>query len=260
MPAAYVAADGIKGGEVYSEWFRTSSGGRPNGYPDYGLTVGTEFSRCKTCHGWDGLGSAGSYANRTGQSTGAATRPDVAPTNLRSVAAGATHQELFDAIIRPSGRFMNSPDSRHPDYTAFLTDAQVWNLVKFMREEWINSNDLYEMTIVGAPMHYEWNGTAWVRVSPTISYANIGKNGSAAAGNALYTARCAVCHGANGKLITVDGAAYAGIGGFLRAKPHEAWFKIKFGQPPTMLPGLVTSTTEMRDLYKAIADNVAFPD
>lgn len=263
VPAGYNSANGIMGGQIYSEWYRPESGGPDAGFGAYGLSVGSEFTRCKSCHGWDGLGSAGAYANRTGQSTGTATRPDVSPVNLRTAAGSLSHQELFDAIVRPSGRFMNSPDSRHPDHTAYLSDAQVWHLVKFMREEWINSNDLYEMTIVGAPMHYKWDGTAWVRVSPNITFANIGRSGDATAGAALFAARCQSCHGTDGKQIKVDDGAFAGVGSFLRAKPHEAWFKIKFGQAgsvPLMGPGLVTSATEMRDLYKALADTTAFPD
>lgn len=60
-------------------------------------------------------------------------------------------------------------------------------------------------------------------------------------------------------MIPVDSAAFAGVGRYLRAKPNEAWIKIKYGRAG-MMPGLVISTTEMQDLYKAMADTVAFPD
>lgn len=262
MPAGYVSADVLKGGRAFSEWFVSEAGGLGTYAAYTSLTVGNEFARCKSCHGWDGLGSAGSYAARTGQSTGTGTRPDVSGVNLRTASANSTHQELFDNIIRPSGRFINSPDSRHPDYTAVLTDAQLWDLVKFMREGWMNSNDLYDMTIVGAPMYYGSNpdgGTTDVLVKPTVTYANIGKSGVASAGATAYATKCASCHGANGKQITVDGAAFAGVGGYLRAKPNEAWFKIKFGRAG-MAPGLVSTTAEMQDMYKALADTALFPD
>ena len=72
-PAAYAAADGIKGGAAYSEWFGTNGAGKGT-LALYSVTTGAEFVRCKSCHGWDGLGTKGSYANRTGLSTGTATR------------------------------------------------------------------------------------------------------------------------------------------------------------------------------------------
>lgn len=86
VPAAYQAADGIAGGAAYSKWWTAEAGG-PGDQPD--TAVKSDFYRCKSCHAWDGLGNAASYANRTGQSTGKSTRPDVAAVNLRSTAVSA---------------------------------------------------------------------------------------------------------------------------------------------------------------------------
>jgi len=176
-----VAADGIRGGAAYNERFAPAGGGDGT-LAGYGVTSGAEFTRCKSCHAWDGLGNAGSYANRTGIGSGTATRPDVSDANLRAAAATNTPRELFDLVTSPWGRPMNAAsDSRHPDYTGYLEDGQVWDLVKFMREEWVDSNELYDLAVSGAAMHYADVDGAWTLVKPTSTYSNIGKDGDAAA-------------------------------------------------------------------------------
>lgn len=256
-PSAYAAADGVKGGAAFSEWF-TATGGGKGKLTDHGVTNGSEFVRCKSCHGWDGLGNVGSYADRTGLSTGTASRPDVADVNLRVAAKTMSHQDLHDMIAAPWGRPINAAsDSRHPDYSAMLTEAQIWNLVKFMKEEWIAPNDLYDLQVSGAPMHYEVVNGVNTLIKPKLTYTNIGKDGDAAAGTVVYKAKCESCHGADGKAVAIEGMS---LGQFVRAKPHEAWFKTKFGQSTVMAPGLITSTKDLKDLYKMMADASAFPN
>lgn len=256
-PAAYTAADGFAGGAAYSEWYYGDGGGLGE-LADYAVTAQSDFTRCKACHGWDGLGNAGSYANRTGVSTGKSSRPDVSGVNLRATAVSAGYDELFDLIERPDGRYMNSDDSRHPDYSEYLTEEQVWNLVKFMREEWVNPNDLYDLSISGEYMHYEYDATlGWVLYSPTLTYSNIGALGDAANGATLVDASCALCHGADGTGLDLEGMT---LGGFVRAKPNEAWFKIKFGNSGLMTPGLITATSDLQDIYAVLADEAQFPD
>lgn len=257
VPAAYTAADGLAGGAAYSQWYSKDGGGNDT-LASYGVTVAADFIRCKACHGWDGVGSAGSYANRTGVSSGSASRPDVSDANLRRAVVSATYQELYDLVARQAGRTLNSASSGHPNYSAVLTESQVWNIVKFLREEFVNTNELYDLQISGAAMHYEWDGTAWVLRSPSVTYSDIGKNGNASNGRSIYNANCLDCHGTDGKTLPVGGLS--GIGQFTRSKPNEAWFKVKFGQPPAMDPGLVTTTSDLKDLYKALADTVAFPN
>ena len=47
----------------------------------------------------------------------------------------------------------------------------------------------------------------------------------------------------------------------MREKPNEAWFKAKFGEPGTgMLPGLVSETSDLQDLYAALANSENFPN
>ena len=148
-------------------------------------------------------------------------------------------------------------DSRHPDFSTYLQPAQVWNLVKFLREELVRPNELYDLQVAGAPMHYEDIAGVRTLVSPTLTYTNLGTTGSGPAGKTLYTAKCAGCHGADGKTVTMEAMS---LGQFVRAKPHEAWFKVKFGQGTVMAPGLVTATSDLKNLYKALASTTDFPD
>lgn len=254
IPAAYTAADGVLGGVAYAKWWVTEangSGTQPT------TTVAADFYRCKSCHGWDGLGSEGAYADRTGQSTGKATRPDVTAVNLRASALRESPTELFNLIARPSGRTIDAADNTHPAFADLLTDAQIWNLVKFMREEWIEPTDLYTMKVEGPKMHWDYAIAPAVLVTPSRTYTNIGIGGDAARGDSLYTSTCAGCHSA-------DGIAFGkSVGGLIRSKPHEIWLKIVFGEPGTgMTPGsTLTDLQDLKDLFKALADDpVKYPD
>lgn len=254
LPQAYIDADGILGGAAYSQWWVTDAGGSGAS----GATVPADFHRCKACHAWDGMGNAASYADRTGQSTLTATRPDVSAVNLRSSAVSNTVQALFDLVVHTPGRTIDATDNTHPDYSDVLTVGQVWNLVKFMREEWVEPSLLYDLEVSGPAMFVDYTVDPPVVVKPTLTYSNIGALGDAGNGAIVYAAGCASCHGADGTALAIEGGS---LGGFVRSKPYEAWFKIKFGQPGTgMSPGLVTETSDLQHLYAAIADPVAFPD
>ncbi len=254
-PQDYIDADGLAGGAAYSKWWTTEAGGAGT-QPT--TTAAADFYRCKACHAWDGLGNAASYANRTGQSTGRATRPDVSLINLRSSVNSESFMELFSLIRHAGARGIDATDNTHPDFSDLLTDAQVWNLVKFMREEWVAPNLLYDLEVSGAGMYWDYSVTPAVLISPTLTFSNIGASGDEANGGALVSARCATCHGADGTSIDIGGRS---LGQFVREKPHEAWFKAKFGEAGTgMNPGLVSETSDLQDMYAALANAANFPD
>lgn len=254
-PAAYLAANGIAGGAAYSQWWTTEAGGSGT---QPATTASAEFYRCKACHGWDGLGNAGSYASRTGQSTGTPNRPDVSWVNLRSAVKSESYQELFDLVRHVGARNIDAMDNTHPGYPGHLSDSQVWNIVKFMREEWVDPNLLYDLAVTGPTMHWDYSVDPPVLIKPGVTYGNIGAGGNESNGQTLYASRCASCHGADGIMLDIEGMS---LGQFLRAKPNEAWFKAKFGQPGTgMNPGLVASTSDLQDLYKTLANAGNFPD
>ena len=254
-PQAYVDADGIAGGAAYSKWWTSEADGTGT-QPT--TTVASDFYRCKACHAWDGLGNAASYADRTGQSTGKATRPDVSAINLRSTVSSESFQELFDLVRHDGARDIDASDNTHPDFSNLLSDAQVWNLIKFMREEWVAPNLLYDLEVSGPVMFWDYSVDPPVLVSPTLTFSSIGALGNEANGQTIVSASCASCHGADGTTLDIGGRS---LGQFVREKPHEAWFKAKFGEPGTgMMPGLVSSTSDLQDLYAALANATNFPD
>ncbi len=254
IPAEYTAASGILGGAGYIKFWTTDAGGSGT----EPTAPSADFIRCKACHAWDGLGNAASYADRTGQSTGKSTRPDVSPVNLRSTTALSTVSDLFDLVEHSWGRPMDAASNEMPNYNSALTTDQKWNLVKFMKEEWVDPAELYDLTVTGPPIY--WDDAGDSAVTPILTYSNIGKDGNAANGDALFTTNCVSCHGADGKQREVGGKT--GVGQFVRQKPHEAWFKIKFGEPGTgMNPGaLLSSTSDLKDLYKALTNDTKYPD
>jgi mono/diheme cytochrome c family protein len=253
-PAEYDNADGIAGGAAYGKWWTTEAGG---GGTQPVTSVGADFYRCKACHAWDGMGNAASYADRTGQSTLEPARPDVSSVSLRSTANSESVQELFDLIRHVGARGIDASDNTHPDYSQELTDDQVWNIVKFMREEWVAPNLLYDLEVSGPKMYVDYTLDPPVVVKPTLTFSEVGAMGDEANGQAIYTARCESCHGVDGTDEDIGGRS---LGQFVREKPHEAWFKAKFGEPGKMDPGLVTSTSDLQDLYKALANSTNFPD
>lgn len=253
-PQAYRDANGLAGGAAYSQWWTVDAGGSGT-QPT--TTAGADYYRCKACHGWDGLGTAGSYANRTGKSTGAASRPDVSAADLRAAAESKNYQDLYDLVANAGGRAIDATENTHPDFATVLSEAQIWNIVKFMREEWIDPDLLYDLTIDGLPIYTDNNVNPPVVVKPTLTYSNIGALGDEAAGKTLYATKCATCHGADGTTIVIEEMA---LGQFLRSKPNESWFKIKFGVPGKMPVGLVTETSDLQDLYRALANPVSFPN
>ncbi|MEJ2240330.1 MAG: c-type cytochrome [Gemmatimonadales bacterium] len=255
VPAEYTAADGILGGAAYSKWWTTDAGGSGT-QPT--TTAEADFYRCKACHAWDGEGNAASYANRTGQSTLNPARPDVSLVNLRSTPANQTYEGLFDLVMHVGARDIDARDNTHPDYSLELTTDQAWNIVKFIREEWVAPNLLYDIEVSGPVMYVDRSVDPPVVVAPTVTYTNVGALGDEVAGQALFASTCGGCHGADGTAHDLEGRS---LGQFVREKPNEAWFKAKFGEAGTgMTPGLVTAISDLQDLYAALANATNFPD
>jgi len=123
-----------------------------------------------------------------------------------------------------------------------LTDKQIWDLVKFLKTGRMDEKLIYDCTVTGT------------YPTAVVACTNLGKDGDATAGNAIYTKNCKSCHGAGGKYILVDGKSYS-VGAHLRAKPYEDVHQIRFH-----LFGNIPNYTvqQMKDLYKAIADTAKF--
>ena len=255
-PPGYASADGIRGGQLYDKFWVTETGWSQSD-PNLATYNGrSDFFRCKQCHGWDLFGSAGAYISRGAN----ASRPHVSPLDLLSIADSKTPQELFDALKSSTGRRAITADlstyhpvtnpttgDQMPDYSTIFTDEQIWDLVRFMKLEAIDVRVLYDFQTTGT------------YPTGSIAYSNIGKDGNAANGDAIYASHCVACHGADGTAILVDGAAFT-VGSFLRAKPNEAQHKIKFGQLGTFMVSRVTSEADLKHLYKALTNQTTYPD
>jgi len=255
-PPAFSAADGINGGRLFDRFWHTQAGWDQNDPNVAHFSQFSNFYRCKQCHGWDLLGNAGAYISRAPRTS----RPNVSSVNLKQVSETHSPQELFDAIKRSTGRRNLDADlasydpatnstvgDQMPNYGEFMSDDRIWELVKFLEEEAIDTDELYDFTTSGSYPTGSWTPS------------NIGKDGSAASGNAIYAdVNCAFCHGADGTAILVDGSF--SVGSFFRQKSNEAQHKVKFGQLGTQMIELVTELDEMTDLYKAMADDTAYPD
>jgi cytochrome c553 len=255
VPPEFAAADGILGGAAYSKWWTTDAGG---GGTQPATAASADYYRCKACHAWDGLGNAASYATRTGQSTLKASRPDVSSVNLRSTIASTTYQELYDLVAHSGARALDAADNAHPDYESVMSQDQIWNMVKFMFEEWVAPSELYDIEVTGPQMYVDYAQIPPVVVAPTITYSNIGAKGTASVGKPIFAQNCSPCHGADGTAIDIEGRS---LGQFFREKPNEAWFKAKFGESGTgMSPGLVTNLQDLQDLYAAMVVVADFPN
>lgn len=254
-PAGYTNANGITGGIMYDKFWATESGFNQSDPNIPTFNAYADFFRCKQCHGWDYLGREGSYISRGPRNN----RPNVASGNILQIAKSKTAQELFDAMKKSTGRRDISYDlstynpttnnvegDKMPNYSQLLTDAQIWDIVKYLKTEALDVTQLYDATYSGT---YP-TGSA--------TYTNLGKDGNATNGAAYYASKCAACHGVNGTSILMENMT---VGKFTRTKSYEVQHKVKFGQ----LGSAMTATTgitlqNMKDLYKALADTTAFPN
>lgn len=254
---AYDNASSSTGGIMYDKFWSTEAGYDQSSANLATLNAKSDFFRCKQCHAWDGLGSTGSYINRAPKTS----RPTVSSLNLYQLAQTKTSLDLFNAMKKTEGRRDIATDlstydpatpstqvegDKMPNYNELLTDDQIWDIVKFMKEGMFDVSNLYDATYSGT---YP-TGTA--------TYSNHGLDGNEANGNAYYTANCAGCHGTDGKTISLEDNS---LGKFVRSKPNEVQHKVHYGQLGSVMVGeFDISLSQMKDLYKAIANTTNFPD
>lgn len=255
-PAGYTDADGLIGGQLYDKFWASETGWDQSDPNIATYNAQGDFFRCKQCHGWDLLGNQGAYISRGPRTT----RPNVSGLDLKSIGNSKSPQELFDALKSGTGRRSVTADlstydpvtnstlgDQMPDYGSIMSDSQLWDLARFLKDEAITVTDLYQFTTSGS------------YPTGTISYTSIGLDGDAAAGDAVFASKCASCHGTDGTAILIDGASYT-VGSHLRSKPYEDQHKIKFGQLGSAMTTRVTDLDEMKNLYKALTDEVKYPD
>ena len=262
-PAEFTAADGIRGGQLYDKFWASETGFDQDDPNRDTFDASSNFFRCKQCHGWDLLGNLGAYIDRAPRTS----RPNVTGIDLAEHAQEESAQDLFDSIKTGSGvprrdadadLSMYDPDDssttalgdQMPDYGQILTDEQIWDLVKFLKEEALDTTELYDITTTGS------------YPDGSKTFSAIGKDGDPTNGDAIFADGCASCHGADGTQFLVDGDEFT-MGSFFRSKPNEAQHKVKFGQLGTgMVPPAVQvdNLSDMKDLYRAMLDEDLYPD
>ncbi len=264
-PAEFTSADGLKGGAFYDKFYADGTGFDQTQASFETVSAAGDFFRCKQCHGWDHLGNMGAYINRAPK----ATRPNVSGVNLAEHVGEEEAQELFETIKTGHGaprRMLDADLSTYdpedptttadgdmmPDFSEIFSDEEIWNIVKYLKDELLDTTQLYDITTDGT------------YPDGTRTFSNIGKDGDAANGDSIYAAKCAGCHGADGvggSFPVVDDGVELSIGAFARDKPYELWHKVKFGNPGSVMTAQgVDSLSDMKDLLKALADSDAYPD
>jgi mono/diheme cytochrome c family protein len=275
--AAYNAADGMIGGRLYDYVVNELKDENvSNMVTDTAITKHPNFFRCKSCHGWDLEGRMGHLA----QMDISSKYPEVANNNLYEWAHMHNIREVFDAVKNTGGDYVqfhrnanpttNSTGPTMPDYGNILTDAQIWQLVKFLKKEAMNVAGFYDLTIVkpypqptGTPKDKDESATIW---------SNVGKNGDVAAGKLFISSNCS-CHGTDGTAINIYCQGDY-LGNAFRDDPFEVQHKVKFGMPKdydhlstsctgqnnSAMPA-VSGMTEsiIRNILAAGQDTVAYP-
>lgn len=252
---AFLDADASKGGIMYDKFWAVEAQFNQLDPDVAKFSAKADFFRCKQCHGWDLKGSKGAYINRKPKTN----RPNVSSLDLNEIRTTKTAEELYNDLIRKEGRRTLNEDlssydpdtnptvgDQMPNLTEFMTDAQIMDLVKFLKEGAFDVTELYDFTTSGS------------YPTGSITYSNIGKDGNPASGKTFYTNNCASCHGVKGTQIDLGGRS---AGQFLRSKPYEVHHKVKYGQLGSSMVGEFDMTIkQMKDLFKALTNETDFPD
>jgi len=259
--AAYDAADGMVGGKLYDYFVNElRDENAPNVVTDTDILSKPNFYRCKSCHGWDLLGRWGGLARQAIT----ASYPEVAYNDLYEYAHLHNIKQVFNAVKNSTASAMYVPEM--PDYGEILTDAQIWNLVKFLKKEAMNVDNFFDLYIAKPYPQPAADETATV-------YTDIGKNGDATAGDAYIASHCSACHGSDGTNINIYCKGDY-LGNAFRDDAFEVQHKVKFGMPTDydhesssctghnsmkMPPVSGITEADIRDVLKAGQNESAYP-
>lgn len=202
-PEDFLSADVVKGGGMYDKWWVAASATEPTVEHPFWSTqstntrTGSTTWRCKECHGWDYKGADGAYDTDNSHFTGFT---GIFATTL-------SPQQVFDEL--KTGHSFGGMTN--------LTDADLWDLTKFVKEGQLDIDDILD--------------DAGVFI------------GASEDGDPLYAANCSGCHGADGLSEVTPG--FDAFPGFLsNENPWEFQHKVRFGQPGTGMPALLNLITQ----------------
>jgi len=203
--SAGLAADGVRGGQMYDEWWAVNGAPEPQGeHPLYPTEVnslrGPDTFRCKECHGWDYRGAAGRYGSGSHF------------TGIRGVLGSSkSRQEMADMI-------QNSPavtPNGHDLASYGLSNEDAEDLAEFLMTLLIDTDDFVngDKSLKGDPAQ----GSIW--------YHNLTKGA------------CKNCHGLDGTLINFgDEEEPEWVGTVAADNPWELLHKIRMGHPGSIMP------------------------
>jgi mono/diheme cytochrome c family protein len=219
---AAAAGDVYRGGLVWNDWTTDIAGGV--GLPPGVDEAHRDFVRCVSCHGWDALGIHGGYARRT------ATAAHPHPTEFTDLSP--RFGDVIEPLVEHSwGREWTVFDDRMPAFgqPGGPGAPQITDVVAFLNE----GPKIEDVAAVDASLD-------------PVSYSFVGAD--TAVGQALYGARCAFCHGADGTL-----EPNARLGLFLTADgaPSEAFHKMVYGRGDDVMTRAAVgelSAAEARDI------------
>lgn len=248
----YDAADGVEGARLYDMVLDYKN------LTDDNMRANPDFFRCKSCHGWDLKGQYGVLIDKQHSDT----YPEAAAVNLiTDTRVNKSIREIYDAIANAGGSDPHSSTYTNdmPDYSGILSESDIWNLVKFIKETAHESNDFYTLTTTGT---YP-NGTK--------TFSDIGKNGDTVAGLATFNAKCAGCHGLDGSKINIY-CKGEWLGDMFRNDPHEIQHKSVWGMPfdwahsqsgctdAGEMPATGITADDIRNILVMGQNEEAFPD
>lgn len=256
--SAYDKADGLNGGLLYDKFWKKGEVAAEfsNAY-DLDLkrlNKYANFYRCKSCHGWDRIGNKGYYIKK---SPAAAKQPNVTAVDLIKSAPAMSPEQIFAKIKKSAQARSISYDpaeydpltnsemgDRMPNYGEIFTDEEIWDLVRFLKEDATSYGDYYTMVTSGS------------YPGGKVEFTEIGKGGDPKNGDIIYAENCASCHGDDGREISIKGFS---VGKFTRKKTYELAHKVKFGQPGSNMTGTDLTVQEIRDLHKALTNERKYP-
>ena len=264
---AFDDADVVNGGRLYDKFWADETDFTSPSDPSVSLANITgfgDFYRCKGCHAWDQKGNLASYIDRGPETD----RPNVSGVNLAAIVPSMSIRELFDEIAHDGGAAVDparTADGTNsslggdmmPDFGKILSESQMWDIVKFLKEGTLDTEQLYDIQTTGTYPSGERD------------FVNVGKNGDVVAGDVFYQANCASCHGTNGRddgdgnVIAINVEIGRSMGQFAREKPYEMQHKARYGNlgSTPQMPGVADATLDdIKNMFKALADTEAFPD
>jgi len=191
--------------------------------------------RLKNLFGWDLRGTAGHYGAKY------ANKKTALPVNL--LEDRRTTAELRN-WLRDGGDGL-------PAYGDVLGPRELDAIAQFI--DAVRSHRLAQPSDV------------WTLDEKAPNFYRLDAGGDAERGRRYYAEACASCHGDDGTLLLFDGGEYT-LGGFMRQKVYEGWFKVLAGHPGSSMEEQVPKDLGgaeqgqwILDIAAALCDRAAFP-